>query len=121
MAKSKPLVTDGAARKARRIMRDLNRQQRDPNERRYHVYRCIDAAGEVLYIGRSCNPLARLRQHHATRGIDWPSRVVQIEGYGPFTWDEVVREERDAIMAARPPFNKDFVVTKTYRNPPLTA
>lgn len=92
----------------------------DPDEKRYYVYRLLDAAGDVLYIGRSCDPLARLKQHHAS-GADWPSRVVQIEGTGPYTWAEVVKEERDAIMAARPPFNKEFVANKTYRPPPLIA
>lgn len=93
----------------------------DPEAKRYYVYRLIDADGGVLYIGRSCDPLGRLKSHHATRGIDWPSRVVQIEGVGPYNWAEVIRAERDAIMAERPPFNKDFVVRKTHRPPTLTA
>lgn len=91
----------------------------DPDAKRYYVYRLIDAEGQVLYIGRSCDPLGRLKAHHAARGIDWPSRVVQIEGDGPYTWAEVVKAERDAIMAERPPHNKEFVLTKTYRPPSL--
>lgn len=83
-----------------------------------YIYRLTDAAGEVLYIGRSVNPLDRLKAHHRT-GAEWASRAVGVEAWGPFHWEDAVRLEREAITAERPPGNKDFVITKTRPAPVL--
>lgn len=94
------------------------RSQRAMYERVNYVYRLLDAAGQAVYIGRSVDPLARLKMHHAT-GAEWAASVVGIEAWGPFHWDDVVRLERDAIMRERPPGNKEFVIRNTYRAPVL--
>lgn len=103
-----------------RRRRKPRRESIDPGAVRYYVYRLRDAAGHILYIGRSCDPLARLKGHHAT-GAEWPSRVVQIEGHGPYTWDEAVRRERQEILRERPPHNIDGVTKKTGRLVALEA
>lgn len=93
------------------MARRTRRQRRpplDPSLRRYFVYRLTDASGGCLYVGRSCTPLSRLKAHHATEA-DWPTGVVQVEAWGPYTWDEAVRRERLAIEAEQPPFNTMFV------------
>lgn len=79
----------------------------DPAAERYHVYHLYDAAGSLLYVGRSCQPLARLRAHQKV--ADWASRVAEIEGHGPYTWSEAVQREREDILRMRPPHNIDGV------------
>lgn len=85
----------------------------DPAAQRYHVYHLYDAAGVLLYVGRSCQPLARLRAH--IRAADWAPRVTEIEGHGPYTWAEAVRHERRDILRMRPAHNIDGVVRNTGR------
>lgn len=86
----------------------------DPNARRYHVYHLYDAAGALLYIGRSCEPLKRLRSHISL--TDWAVRVAEIEGHGPYAWAEVVRREREDILRLRPLHNIDGIVKNTGRS-----
>ena len=83
-----------------------------------YVYRLYDNEGVAIYIGRSVNPLARLKSHHAS-GADWAKQVVGIDAWGPFDWDTVVRLEREAITKDRPIGNKEFVINKTYIAPVL--
>lgn len=78
-----------------------------------YVYRLYDGAGDAVYIGRSSQPMKRLREHHAT-GAEWAPRVVGIDVWGPFNFADVLRLEREAITRERPPGNKDFVLTKTH-------
>ena len=100
----------------RRIPRHLRpERQFTPLEAQVnYIYRLYDRAGDAVYIGRSKNPLARLRAHHAS-GAEWAKRVVGIEAWGPFNWADALRLERDAITAERPPGNKEFVINKRYR------
>ena len=98
--------------------RKAPRQEIDPKAERYYVYRLYAADGQLLYIGRSYDPLQRLRSHHAS-AADWPAKVVEIEGHGPYTWDEAVRREREEILRKRPPHNIDGVTKKTNRKVPL--
>lgn len=85
----------------------------DHAAQRYHVYHLYDAAGALLYVGRSCQPLQRLRAHH--KSAEWAARVAQIEGHGPYTWAEAVRHEREDILRMRPPHNVDGVTKNTGR------
>lgn len=85
----------------------------DRNAQRYHVYHLYDDDGALLYVGRSCKPLARLRAHFKT--ADWASRVAEIEGHGPYAWDEAVRLERLDILRMRPAHNIDGVTRHTGR------
>lgn len=85
----------------------------DPAAERYHVYHLYDAAGVLLYAGRSCKPLARLRAHHKSAG--WAAQVAEIEGHGPYTWAEAVQRERRDILRLQPAHNIDGVVKNTGR------
>lgn len=85
----------------------------DPDAQRYHVYHLYDATGALLYVGRSCAPLARLKAHHAK--AEWASRVVEIEGHGPYAWAEAVQRERADILRMKPPHNIDGVIRNTGR------
>lgn len=80
---------------------------------RYHVYHLYDAAGILLYVGRSCQPLVRLKAHH--KSADWAARVAGIEGHGPYTWAEAVKRERVDILRMQPPHNVDGVTKNTGR------
>lgn len=102
-------------RRRRRHHREYGKTAKpfDPDEKRYHVYRLYDAAGQLLYIGRSFDPLMRLRTHHAN--TEWASKVVAMDGHGPYTWDEVVRREREEILTKRPAHNIDGVLKNTGR------
>lgn len=84
----------------------------------YFVYRCYDAAGVCLYIGRSNDPVRRLRDHHGTVSQVWPRQVVQVDVAGPFTWPEAVRLERQAIEAAQPVHNIIFTAAAGWRRRP---
>lgn len=94
--------------------RKVQRPPIDPDARRYYIYRLYDATGALLYIGRSCRPLQRLKGHHAS-GADWPKAVVQIDAEGVYAWDEAVQRERQAILSERPRHNIDGVTKKTGR------
>lgn len=85
----------------------------DPAAQRYHVYHLYDAVGALLYVGRSCQPLARLRAH--TRTASWASRVAEIEGHGPYTWADAVQHERHDILRMQPAHNIDGVTKNTGR------
>lgn len=85
----------------------------DPTARRYHVYHLYNGAGGLLYVGRSCKPLSRLKAHH--KAADWASEVAEIEGHGPYTWDEAVQAERADILQMQPPHNVDGVTKNTGR------
>lgn len=85
----------------------------DPSAERYHVYHLYDTDGALLYVGRSCKPIARLRAHH--KSADWAARVAEIEGHGPYTWAEAVRRERADILRMLPPHNVDGVTKNTGR------
>lgn len=99
-------------RTVRRIRKP--RKNLAPREARInYVYRLYDAAGAAVYIGRSSQPMKRLREHHST-GAEWAPRVMGIDIWGPFNFADVLRLEREAITNERPPGNKDFVLTKTY-------
>ena len=69
--------------------------------RQYFVYRLHDAAGNVVYVGRSCDVAGRIRRHHAV-GKPWIFDVRSVTMLGPFTWDEVVVEERQEIERLEP-------------------
>lgn len=109
-----------SGRRERRLAREARRSDWDPAARRYFVYRLLDADGDCLYIGRSCAPLNRLRDHHAS-GAEWPTRVVQVDAVGPFTWNEVVKREYEAIVDERPPHNVMGVTRGGWRKPSIAV
>lgn len=70
----------------------------------HYVYRCYDAAGDLLYVGCTYNPVARREQHEkrspwfadvaTTRLTVFPTRK-----YG-------LAKEAEAILAERPKVNR---------------
>lgn len=67
------------------------------------LYRFYDAAGELLYIGITMNPVARWKQH----GHDklWWVEVASIAIESHLDRDSALRAERQAIAAERPRWN----------------
>lgn len=96
---------------------------------RYFVYRLHDEAGAALYVGRSCDPVARIRAHHsdaassyiedAARKALWFFDVRSVSMIGPFTWDKAVRVERDEIERLQPCGNRDL--TTRDRRPAIAS
>lgn len=92
--------------------RKVRRPDIDPQAVRYMVYRLHDEAGEIVYVGRSCDVTQRLRAHHAeasgnpdprrNRKASWFFRVRRVSMRGPYTWDEACRVEREEIEAHQP-------------------
>lgn len=72
-------------------------------ERPYFVYRCFDYWGSLLYIGCTCRPHDRLRQHVLARGWQRKIRTTTWEGYPDR--DTSRAAEREAIVRERPPHN----------------
>lgn len=95
MERTREPIRTGRKRRARRP--NLDRQVK-----RYVVYWLYDAAGQCLYIGRSCDVPARLKMHSER---DWFTQVRSLEMAGPFSWDLAVQVEAAAIRTAEPPNN----------------
>lgn len=91
----------------RRYVRQSSPRPFDPDEPRYFVYRLVDGAGDVLYVGRSADPRTRLTQHRAVS--EWAHGVRDMETWGPYTWPEACAQERVRIEAELPPYNRTFV------------
>lgn len=80
--------------------------------RRFFVYFLSAADGELLYIGRSCKPVQRLRNHiaeasspdtmEATRKALWLMDVRRVAMIGPFHYAEAAIRERELIRFAQP-------------------
>lgn len=69
---------------------------------RQAVYTCYDAAGNVLYVGRSTQPFTRFYHHDRTK--PWWDRVTSIK----LDWhdaDIAAQTERETIERLRPAYN----------------
>lgn len=95
----------------------LSRPRLDRETVRYFVYFLLDADGEPVYIGRSCDVANRIRAHHATiehQGVPeshkatWLHDCRSVTMVGPFTWDEAERRERAEIEKHQPRANRDL-------------
>lgn len=74
-------------------------------EDRDHVlYRFVDGLGQLLYVGITKNPAARLRRH----GIDsfWWEQVSTIHLQRFANREQLRAAEQDAIITERPMYNK---------------
>lgn len=89
---------------------------------RHFVYRLHDASGSVLYVGRSCNVAQRIRAHMSEACLDstkairkalWLGDVRTVSMFGPFGWDDAVREERAEIERLQPHGNLQFVKVRS--------
>jgi excinuclease UvrABC nuclease subunit len=80
--------------------------------RAFFVYRLLDAAGEVLYVGKTFDVVQRLRQHHKdVRNPTTPLRRAKAEWFftvrsvdisGPYTNRGALAVERIDIAALNP-------------------
>lgn len=94
----------------------MTRPSIDRAARRYFVYTLADAAGDPVYVGRSCNVAQRLNAHYfnaahphnvkARSLAEWLFDARHVSMVGPYTWDEAVDEERRQIREKRPPGNR---------------
>lgn len=88
--------------------RKLERPPVDRGAERYFVYRCDDERGDALYVGRSCVVGERISSHRNTQ--PWGHLIASHSVIaGPMTWDEVIVAEREAIVALRPRFNREYI------------
>lgn len=97
---------------ARYHRRRRPRAEIDRDAKRYLIYFLRDAAGDVVYIGRSCDVKGRIRAHYSdathTYSADlrdrkaWLFDVRSLSVIGPFTWDEAVARERAEIERHQP-------------------
>lgn len=69
---------------------------------RYFVYRLHDAAGRILYIGRSCNVAGRIKSHAEDARKPWMKDARRVSMVGPFNWQGAVDTERDEIETHQP-------------------
>lgn len=77
----------------------------------FTLYRMYDVAGNVLYIGRTIQPLSRLQNHKSEK--DWWEHVrhISLEHFG--SAEELRRAELEAIENEHPIHN---VIGKSLRN-----
>jgi len=84
------------------------------------VYRWIDAAGGVLYVGKAANLRARVRSYLARRGDGRPlvhllmRRAADVEVIATTTPEEALLLENTLIKQERPPYNLRLKDDKSY-------
>ncbi len=66
------------------------------------VYKYFDALNNLLYVGQSAQPFARLEAH---KSKDWARRIKSVTMTKYATSRGALKAERDAIKAQRPAFN----------------
>lgn len=71
-------------------------------EREFFVYLIGDADGDVLYIGRSCRPEQRWRNHLQRKAATWTTRAARFKKLGPFYYPEAFVLERELIELHEP-------------------
>lgn len=74
------------------------------------VYRHFDAAGLLLYVGCTANPLARTSNHASQ--ARWFRQVVRIEIEHFDSDNEAMAAEAEAIRSERPLFNVQGAVSR---------
>jgi len=68
------------------------------------LYRFYDASDQLLYIGITLDPIARLRAHRATKGRRWAQiATITLEQFPDRT--SIIRAEAEAIRNERPLWN----------------
>lgn len=76
------------------------------------LYRHLSADGVCLYIGISGEISARSSSH--LRRSSWAQQIATITVKWFDTREEALAEEARAVMAEKPPFNKQLVSPRTY-------
>ena len=77
------------------------------------LYRYLDAGGQLLYVGVSFYPVARLRGHTAP----WVDQVARIEIERFDTSRDALDAEKNAIRDERPVHNVSYSKTPPGRSP----
>lgn len=72
-----------------------------------HVYRCYSATDELLYVGITSMPSTRWKNHNY-KSVWW-RECDRIELGAAVPRDEALRQEREAITAERPRYNRQRV------------
>lgn len=67
------------------------------------LYRHFSANGELLYVGISCKPITRLKQHEHDSG--WASEIARVEIERFETRAAAMAAEREAIKKEKPRHN----------------
>ncbi len=62
------------------------------------VYECYSSEGELLYVGRTCNPTHRMRNHQQDK--PWFAEVAKV------AWTQYPNQERQRISGGAPKYNK---------------
>ncbi len=84
------------------------------------VYRWLDDAGRILYVGKAANLRARVRTYLSERGDGRPlvhllmRRAVELELISTNTAEEALLLENTLIKQARPPYNLRLKDDKSY-------
>jgi len=68
-----------------------------------YLYRAYDAAGTLLYVGQSADPIHR-RSTHLTSS-EWAGDAREWRITGPFPADQTLALEAEAITAEKPVYN----------------
>ena len=84
----------------RKLQASRARTERD---RTHALYRFFDSDGALLYVGISCDPGVRFRQHR--RDVPWWQLIRRIELEPRASRDEALSAEREAIRTERPRYN----------------
>lgn len=75
----------------------------DGDEKPNALYRFFDAENELLYVGITCNPSARIKAHKSDK--EWWADVASMTMEHFDTREELEEAERNAIRIERPRFN----------------
>jgi predicted GIY-YIG superfamily endonuclease len=67
------------------------------------LYRHFSATGELLYVGISCKPITRLKQHE--HDASWAAQITRVEIEKFADRAAALQAERDAIKKERPKHN----------------
>lgn len=77
----------------------------DLSAREHFVYRAFDAAGALLYIGRTKHPRRRWVQHQKA-GAPWVPLTASCRMTGPLDYVAAHRLESELIASGQPRFNR---------------
>jgi excinuclease UvrABC nuclease subunit len=67
------------------------------------VYRLFDSGDEVIYVGTSHDPTARIRSHYTRK--PWAAEIARYELDWLPNRDEAEREERRLVKQTKPRYN----------------
>lgn len=74
-----------------------------PRARVHFVYRCYDTAGDLIYVGCSVNPVARVEGHRLNSW--WGNQIATVRNLVFPNGDVALYQERKAIYEEKPKHN----------------